>query len=44
MLAIGKERWYLKDLDDQLNMYRQQLQADQNDHITANMAGEMSGK
>jgi hypothetical protein len=29
LLALGKETWRLKDLEDQLNMYRQQWQADQ---------------
>jgi hypothetical protein len=29
LLALGKEPWRFKDLDDQLNMYRQQWQADQ---------------
>jgi hypothetical protein len=28
LLALGKEPWRFKDLDDQLNMYRQQWQAD----------------
>jgi hypothetical protein len=29
LLALGKEAWRSKDLEDQLNMYRQQWQADQ---------------
>jgi hypothetical protein len=29
LLAPGKEPWRFKDLEDQLNMYRQQWQADQ---------------
>jgi hypothetical protein len=29
LLALGKEPWRFKDLEDQLNMYRQQWQADQ---------------
>jgi hypothetical protein len=29
LLALGKEPWQFKDLDGQLNMYRQQWQADQ---------------
>jgi hypothetical protein len=29
LLVLGKEPWRFKDLDDQLNMYRQQWQADQ---------------
>jgi hypothetical protein len=28
-LALGKEPWRFKDLEDQMNMYRQQWQADQ---------------
>jgi hypothetical protein len=28
LLALGKEPWRFKDLEDQLNMYRQQWQAD----------------
>jgi hypothetical protein len=29
LLSLGKEPWIFKDLEDQLNMYRQQWQADQ---------------
>jgi hypothetical protein len=29
MLSMGKEPWKFKDLDDQLNNYRQQWQSDQ---------------
>jgi hypothetical protein len=29
LLALGKKPWRFKDLEDQLNMYRQQWQADQ---------------
>jgi hypothetical protein len=29
LLALGKEPWRFKDLEDQLNVYRQQWQADQ---------------
>jgi hypothetical protein len=29
LLTLGKEPWRFKDLEDQLNMYRQQWQADQ---------------
>jgi hypothetical protein len=29
LLALGKEPWRFKDLEEQLNMYRQQWQADQ---------------
>jgi hypothetical protein len=42
--ALGKEPWIFKDLDDQLNMYRQQWQADQQKQIIAKMAGKMPGK
>jgi hypothetical protein len=38
LLALGKEPWIFKDLDDQLNMYRQQWQADQQKQIIAQMA------
>jgi hypothetical protein len=44
LLALGKEPWRFKDLEDQLNMYRQQWQADQQKHIIAQMAGKMPGK
>jgi hypothetical protein len=44
LLALGKEPWRFKDLDDQLNIYRQQWQADQQKQIIAKMAGKMSGK
>jgi hypothetical protein len=43
-LALGKEPWRFKDLDDQLNMYRQQWQADQQKQIIAQMAGKMPSK
>jgi hypothetical protein len=43
MLALGKEPWSFKDLDE-LNMYRQQWQADQQKQIIANMAGKMQIK
>jgi hypothetical protein len=35
LLALGKESWKFKDLEDQLNMYRQQWQADQQKQIIA---------
>jgi hypothetical protein len=35
MLALGKEPCRLKDLEDQLNMYRHQWQADQQKQIIA---------
>jgi hypothetical protein len=44
LLALGKEPWRLKDLEDQLNMYRQQCQADQKKNIIAQMARKMPNK
>jgi hypothetical protein len=44
LLALGKEPWRVKDLEDQLNMYCQQWQADQQKQIIAKMAGKMPGK
>jgi hypothetical protein len=44
LLALGKEPWRFKDLDDQLNMYRQQWQAYHQKHIITKMAGKMPGK
>jgi hypothetical protein len=44
LLALGKEPWRFKDLEDQLNIYRQQWQADQQKQIIAKMAGKISGK
>jgi hypothetical protein len=44
LLELGKEPWRFKDLDDQLNMYRQQWQEDQKKRIIAKMAGKMPGK
>jgi hypothetical protein len=41
LLALGKEPWRFKDLEDKLNMYRQQWQADQQKQIIAQMAGKM---
>jgi hypothetical protein len=43
-LAFGKEPWRFKDLEDQLNMYRQQWQAGQQKYIIAKMAGKMPSK
>jgi hypothetical protein len=40
LLALGKEPWRFKDLEDQLNVYRQQWQADQQKQIIAQMAGK----
>jgi hypothetical protein len=42
--ALGKEPWRFKDLEDQLNMYRQQWQADQQKQIIEKMDGKMPGK
>jgi hypothetical protein len=44
LLALGKEPWRFKDLEDQLNMCCQQWQADQQKQIIAKMAGKMPGK
>jgi hypothetical protein len=44
LLALGEEPWRFKDLEDQLNMYPQHWQADQQTQIIANMAGNMPGK
>jgi hypothetical protein len=38
LLALGKEPWRFKDLEDQLNMYFQQWQADQQKQIISKMA------
>jgi hypothetical protein len=40
LLSLGKEPWKFRDLDDQLNVYRQQWQADQQKQIIAQMAGK----
>jgi hypothetical protein len=44
LLALGKEPWRFKDLEDQLNMYRQQWQADQHKNSIAQMAGKIPNK
>jgi hypothetical protein len=44
LLALGKEPWRFKDLEDHLNMYRHQWQEDQQKQIIAKMAGKMPGK
>jgi hypothetical protein len=44
LLALGKEPWRFKDLEDQLNMHHQQWQADQQKQIIADMAGKIPGK
>jgi hypothetical protein len=44
LLALGKEPWRFKDLEDQLNMYCQQWKSYQQKQIIAKMAGKMPGK
>jgi hypothetical protein len=44
LLSLVKEPWRFKDLEDQLNMYRQQWQAYQKKQIIAKMARKMPGK
>jgi hypothetical protein len=44
LLALEKEPWRFKYLEDQLNLYRQQWQADQQKQIIEKMARKMSGK
>jgi hypothetical protein len=44
LLAIGKEPWWFKDLYDQLNVCRQQWQADQQQQLIAQMAGKKPNK
>jgi hypothetical protein len=44
LLALGKEPWRFKDLEDQLNMYCQQWQSDQQKCIIAQMAGKIPNK
>jgi hypothetical protein len=44
LLALGKEPWRFKDFEDQLNMYLQQWQVDQQKQIIAKMTGKMPGK
>jgi hypothetical protein len=44
LLALGKEPWRFKDLEDQLNLHRQQWQADQQKQIIVKTAGEMPDK
>jgi hypothetical protein len=44
LLVLGKEPWRFKYLEDQLNMYCQQWQADQQKQIIAKMAGKMTYK
>jgi hypothetical protein len=42
--ALGKEPYIFKDQEDQLNIYRQQWQADQQKQMIAQMAGKMPSK
>jgi hypothetical protein len=44
LLALGKEPWRFKDLEDQLNVYHQEWQADQQKQIIAQMAGKNPNK
>jgi hypothetical protein len=44
LLALVKEPWRFKDLEDQLNMHRQQWQADHQKNIIAQMAGKIPNK
>jgi hypothetical protein len=44
LLALGKEPWRFKDLEDQLNVYRQHWQADQQKQIIAQMAEKNPNK
>jgi hypothetical protein len=44
LLSMGKEPWKFKYLDDQLNTYRQQWQADQQKQIMLKMAGKFPGR
>jgi hypothetical protein len=44
LLAIVKEPWRFKDLDNQLNMYRQKWKTHQQKKVIAKMAVKMPGK
>jgi hypothetical protein len=44
LLSMGKEPWKFKYLDDQLNTYRQQCQADQQKQIMLKIAGKSPGR
>jgi hypothetical protein len=44
ILSLGKEPWKFRDLDDQLNIYRQQWQADKQKQIISQMAGKHPNK
>jgi hypothetical protein len=44
ILSLGKEPWKFRDLEDQLNVYRQQWQSDQQKQSIAQMAGKHPNK
>jgi ribosomal protein S26 len=44
LLSLGKEPWNFRDLEDQLNVYRQQWQADQQKQIFPQMEGKHPNK
>jgi hypothetical protein len=44
LLSLGKEPRKFRDLEDQLNLYRQQWKADQKKQIIAQMAGKHPNK
>jgi hypothetical protein len=44
LLSMGKEPWKFKYVDDPLNTYRQQWQADQQKQVMLKMAGNSSGR
>jgi hypothetical protein len=44
LLSLGEDPWKLRDLEDQLNLYRQQCQADQQKQIISQMAGKHPNK
>jgi hypothetical protein len=44
LLSLGKEPWKFRDLEDQLNVYHQQWQADQQKQIIAQIAGRHPNK
>jgi hypothetical protein len=44
LLSLGKEPWKFRDLEDQLNVYRQQWQAEQQKQIIAQMDGKHPNK
>jgi hypothetical protein len=44
LLALGKEPWHFKHLDDPLSMYHQHWQADQQKQIIEKIIGKMPDK